>query len=246
MLSVSCHAMWTESRNSPAKSGQLADRSPSSRGVQWRNLFNHKQQSTACLHLRGVQRRCVWAVGRLSVAAWLACVAAAVDRQARKSCLVWCGVVNWPPDKCVLRRSASGGRTAPPDALRHKPDTERTCLAVGPTQFTPPHQTRQNSPARLICSASKCCILISTFIMLWFSFSEWSKISVFCSDISEVLLLSQQGSHRPQTPPRMLPPGGGYFKHTSFSCRYVRRNIMCMIINIQHAHCGLVGSDCKQ
>ena len=50
------------------------------------------------------------------------------------------------PDKCVLRRSASGGRTAPPDALRHRPDTERTCLAVGPTQFTPPHQTRQNSP----------------------------------------------------------------------------------------------------
>ena len=50
------------------------------------------------------------------------------------------------PDKCVLRRSASSGRTAPPDTLRHRPDTERTCLAVGPTQFTPPHQTRQNSP----------------------------------------------------------------------------------------------------
>jgi len=42
------------------------------------------QQSTACLHFRGVQRRCVWAVGRLGVAACLACVAAAaVDRQAR-------------------------------------------------------------------------------------------------------------------------------------------------------------------
>jgi len=34
----------------------------------------------------------VWAVGRLGVAA---CVAAAVDRQARQSCLVWCGGVNW-------------------------------------------------------------------------------------------------------------------------------------------------------
>ena len=46
------------------------------------------QQSTACLHLRGVQRRCVWAVGQLGVAACLACVtAAAVDRQARQSCL---------------------------------------------------------------------------------------------------------------------------------------------------------------
>jgi len=52
------------------------------------------------------------------------------------------------PDKCVLRRSASSGRTAPPDTLRHRPGTERTCLAVGPTQFTPPHQTRQNS---LVC-----------------------------------------------------------------------------------------------
>jgi len=43
------------------------------------------QQSAACLHFRGVQRRCVWAVGRLGVAACLACVAAAaVDRQARR------------------------------------------------------------------------------------------------------------------------------------------------------------------
>jgi len=47
------------------------------------------QQSTACLHFRGVLRRCVRAVGRLGVAACLACVAAAaVDRQARQSCLV--------------------------------------------------------------------------------------------------------------------------------------------------------------
>jgi len=49
------------------------------------------QQSTACLHFRGVQRRCVRAIGRLRVAA---CVAAAVDRQARQSCRVWCGGVN--------------------------------------------------------------------------------------------------------------------------------------------------------
>jgi len=39
--------------------------------------------------LGGVQRRCVWAVGRLGVAACLASVAAAaVDRQARQSCRV--------------------------------------------------------------------------------------------------------------------------------------------------------------
>jgi len=37
----------------------------------------------------------VWAVGRLGVAVCLACVAAAaVDRQARQSCRVWCGGVN--------------------------------------------------------------------------------------------------------------------------------------------------------
>ena len=30
--------------------------------------------------------------------------------------------------------------------MNRAPDTEHTCLAVGPTQFTPPHQTRQNSP----------------------------------------------------------------------------------------------------
>jgi len=53
------------------------------------------QQSTACLHFRGVQSRCVWAVGPLGVAACLTCVAAAaVDRQARQSYRVRCGGVN--------------------------------------------------------------------------------------------------------------------------------------------------------
>jgi len=52
------------------------------------------QQSTACLHFRGVPRRCAWAVGRLGVAACLACVAAAADWQAQQSCFVWCGGVN--------------------------------------------------------------------------------------------------------------------------------------------------------
>ena len=34
-----------------------------------------------------------------------------------------------------------------------------------------------------------------------------------------------------------------YIKHTSFLCRYIRRDIMCKhdIINIQHSHCSLVG-----
>ena len=49
------------------------------------------------------------------------------------------------PYKRVLRRSASGTDQ----------NTERTCLAVGPTQFTPPHQTRQNSPV-CVCLAWRC------------------------------------------------------------------------------------------
>jgi len=38
-------------------------------------------------------------------------------------------------------------------------------------------------------------------------------------------------------------------KQTSFSCRYTRVDITCKqhdVINIQHAHCGLVGPDCKE
>ena len=56
----------------------------------------------------------------------------------------------------------------------------------------------------------------------------------------------QQGSHRPQTPPPVLPPGG-QFKHTSFLSLHTQEqwNIICKhdMINIQHAHCGLVGLD---
>jgi len=38
----------------------------------------------------------------------------------------------------------------------------------------------------------------------------------------------KQGSHRPQTLPPVLPPGG-YFKHMPFSCRYMRRDIIYFI-----------------
>ena len=85
--------------------------------------------------------------------------------KTRRSCLcrIWrCELSR--PDKCVLRRSASGGRTAPPDTPRHRPDTERTCLAVEPTQFTPPHQTRQNSP---ICVVSGVAVWISFKMTSW-------------------------------------------------------------------------------
>jgi len=59
--------------------------------------------------------------------------------------------------KCA--RSAS---LRPPDALRRKPDKERTCLAVKQTQFTPPHQTQQNSP---VCVVSGVTVWTETFAL---------------------------------------------------------------------------------
>jgi len=115
------------------------------------------QQSTACLHFRGVQRRCVWAVGRLGVAACLACVAAAVDRQARRSCIV----LVW---RCELTagqvRSAPVVRPAVALRCPTHSDAERTCLAVGPTQFTP-DTTKQFSLRRVWRAGvnSFCCYL---------------------------------------------------------------------------------------
>jgi len=104
------------------------------------------QQSTARLHFAWrTTSLCV--SGRAARRSCLPGLRRGGDQQAGAtvlSCLVWrCELSR--PDKCVLRPSASGGRTAPPDTLRHRPDTERTCLAVEPTQFTPTQQTRQNS-----------------------------------------------------------------------------------------------------
>ena len=65
-------------------------------------------------------------------------------------CLVWrceltAGQVR-SASECVRR-----SHCAAPDTLRHRPDTERTCLvAVEPTQFTALHQTRQNSPVWVV------------------------------------------------------------------------------------------------
>jgi len=64
--------------------------------------------------------------------------------QTGPSCRVWCGGVNW-----VGRTSAfSVGvcRAAQCDRRTHS-DAERTCQAVGPTQFTPPDTT----PTALSC-----------------------------------------------------------------------------------------------
>jgi len=67
--------------------------------------------------LRGVQRRCVWAVWRLGLAAWLTCIAAAPVAQA----------VPVRPLDALRRTLLSGGRadsihTATPDK------TKQSCL----------------------------------------------------------------------------------------------------------------------
>ena len=65
--------------------------------------------------------------------------------QTGPSCSVWCGGVNWvgPTDRqvrsgseCFWRR-----RLCLCDRRTHS-DAERTCRAVGPTQFTPPDTTQ--------------------------------------------------------------------------------------------------------
>jgi len=87
--------------------------------------------------LRGAQRRCVWAVGRLGVAACLACVAAAaVDRQARQSCRVWCAGVNL--FDCSERVQTSVGDS----------------LELSGIPFTPPKRTQQRQDNFVVSGAA--------------------------------------------------------------------------------------------
>ena len=78
----------------------------------------------------------MWAVGRLGVAACLACVvAAAVDRQARQSCRVWCAGVNWTIALNVSRlkqffcRRQSLSCRVSSSRRRGRHDTDRTVLS---------------------------------------------------------------------------------------------------------------------
>ena len=120
----------------------------------------------------------LWAVGRLGVSAGLACVAAAaVDRQARQSCRVCCGSMNrvGPTARRVRSASECVRRSHRQCLLRptHS-DTERTCREVGPTQFTPPVQTRQDGPVLFVsclvcrCESDDCSkrVQTSTFLLV--------------------------------------------------------------------------------
>jgi len=78
----------------------------------------------------------VWAVGRIDVAACLACVVAtAVDRQARQSCRVWCAGVNWTIalnvsrlQRFFCRRQSLSCRVSS-SRRRGRHDTDRTVLS---------------------------------------------------------------------------------------------------------------------
>ena len=112
--------------------------------------FCHTQQSTSCLQFRGVQRRCVWGRGRAARRIHLPGWHASWRRRSigKRGSLVVSGVAVW-----IDRRTSSfcvGVRPAVALRRRTQSDAERTCRAVGPTQFTPPHQTRQNSPVYVV------------------------------------------------------------------------------------------------
>ena len=42
----------------------------------------------------------------------------------------------------------------------------RTCLAVEPTRFTPPYQTRQNSPDCIVSGAARCELALTVTVIM--------------------------------------------------------------------------------
>ena len=123
VLSVSYQAVWIESRYRLAVWTVKREITV----VAWRLVktfrFSHMQQSTACLHF-------AWRTTSLRVgglAARRSCLPGmrhGGGRQAGATVFSWlvsrCKLSR--PDKCVLRRSASGGRTAPPQTLGRRPE----------------------------------------------------------------------------------------------------------------------------
>ena len=86
-------------------------------------------------------------------------------RQDKTVLSVVSGGVNWVGPTARLVRSASECvRRSHRQCLRRPThsDAERTCRSVGPTQFTPPHQTRQDGP---VCVVSGVPVWIGR--LLW-------------------------------------------------------------------------------
>jgi len=117
--------------------------------------FSHMQQSTACLHFAW----CTTSLrvgGRVARHSWLPGLCRGGGRQAGAtvlSCLVW---------RCELTAGQVHSASECHLAVACTLNTECTCLAVGPTQFTPPHQTRQNSP---VCVVSGVAVWIGQLLL---------------------------------------------------------------------------------
>jgi len=79
-------------------------------------------------------------------------------RQDRPVC-VMSGGVNWVgPTARQVRFASECVRRSHRQCLRRPThsDAERTCRAVGPTQFTLPHQTRQDGPVCVVSGVAVC------------------------------------------------------------------------------------------
>jgi len=105
------------------------------------------QQATACFHFRGIQRCCLWAVGRLGDAACLVCVAVAVDWQAQRSCLSGVAVCI-KGSNCKTVNTLWTAHMTKPKLLHQTPRDEDDLSATVRTlpdgleaQFTPPDTT---------------------------------------------------------------------------------------------------------
>jgi len=80
-----------------------------------------------------------------------------------------------------------GVRPAVAPAVLRRPthsDAERTCPVVGPTQFTPPHQTRQDGPVCVV-SGVNWTIALNVF-----------RLQIFCRRQTTVLSCRESSSHR--------------------------------------------------
>jgi len=147
------------------------------------------QQSTACLHF-------AWRTTSLRVggrAARRSCLRrGGGGRQAGATvCLVWCDGVNCVGPTAVQVHSASECvRRSHRQCLRRPThsDAERICRAVGPTQFTPPHQTRRDGP-------------VSVVFGVWRAGMNW-QLLLTCSDFKFSVGDSLESSGIPFTPPK--------------------------------------------
>jgi len=110
-----------------------------------------------------------------------------------------------------------------------------------PGVSTGPGRSLMSTVVLLPCYRKYCPVVSSRLNVIY-----ETRLPVKSVGPTSLRQISTNKAVRPQTPPPVLTPAS-YFTHTSFSCRYIRRD-MCEhdVINIQPAHCGLVGLVCNK